>query len=169
MEPLLGTSAPKTLGDRAHILAGQIYHRSEQCLMAHSIRAVQSFLEENGKGRHWITITIGKPKRYLGRRAIAIINPDDTEIVVAEDIGFENQRLGIAHELAHLLMAKLAPFDEVKQEVREAGVTARAIIEGACSIFEKDLCMRHHGFYANAENRMKLLFPSLDGKIGPTA
>ena len=164
MEPLLGTSAPKTLGDRAHIFASQIYQLSEQCLMAHSIRSVQSFLEKNGKGRHWITITVGKPKRYLGRRAIAIINPDDTEIVVAEDIGFEHQRLGIAHELAHLLMAKLAPFSEVKQEVTEAGVTPKALIESACSIFEKDLCKRHHEFYSNEANRMKLLFPSLNGQ-----
>src|SRR5688572_29256071 len=95
-----------SLGELAHEYAKVVYRASESCLMAHSIRAVQAYLESTGHGRHWISIELAPSDRYLGKRAIAVIRPDETEILVARDIGFEHQRRGIAHELAHLLFVK---------------------------------------------------------------
>src|SRR5581483_9223424 len=95
------------IGDLAHRFAKEVYDTSTNCLMAHSIRAVQEFLIKHQKGRHWISIEMSQSKKYLGKRAIAVIRPNDTDILVADGIGLENQRRGIAHELGHLLFVKL--------------------------------------------------------------
>lgn len=136
--------------------------------MAHSIRAVQKYLELNGNGRHWITIKIAPTNRYLRRRAIAVISPDETDIIVANDIGFEQQRLAIAHELAHLLIVKLGPpASQAAAEAKEASVSFKEVVESACGIFEKDLCKRHHIFYSTEANRNRLLFHSLSAYPAP--
>ena len=169
MEPFNGDAAPLPLGDKARLFAKAVYQQSEQCLMAHSIRAVQAFLEAKGKGRHWISIKIAPTKRFLAKRAIAVITPDQTEIVVAGDITFEEQRLAIAHELSHLLFVKFGPgnFDAVRKEASDNHVTVKQLIESSCQVFEKELCKRHHLFYKNEANRTRLLFPSLEGYPEP--
>lgn len=136
--------------------------------MAHSIRAVQELLEGRGKGRHWITVTFAPIFTYLRRRAIARISPEETEIIVASEIDLEAQRLAIAHELAHLIFVKLGgSMSFVTKEAAEKQVTARALIEGACAIFEKDLCKRHHNFYITDGKRERLLFKTLKDYPSP--
>jgi hypothetical protein len=132
--------------------------------MAHSIRAVQEYLEAHGKGKHWISVTIAASDKYLGKRAIAVIRPDETEILVAQGIGFEHQRRGIAHELAHLLLHK---FGKSGGNNLPEGIDPQALIEDACGVFEKDLCKRHHLFYSKEDNRQRLLFHSLDDYPAP--
>jgi hypothetical protein len=143
------------LGDNAHSFAKEIYDLSESCLMAHSIRAVQSYLEENGKGRHWISLTPSKSGQLLPRRAFAMIKPQETDIIVNMTVELEHRRRGVAHELAHLLFVKFS-------NTRPPSLGRIDIAtEGACSTFEKDLCKRHHNFYSIEANLKKLLFTSL--------
>lgn len=143
------------MGDAAHAYAKEVYDLSESCLMAHSIRAIQRHLEEKGKGQHWISLTHTKAGQFLHRRAFAIIKPQYTDIVVNSTVEREQQRRGIAHELAHLIFVKL------RDSVPPLPGRINPIIESACDIFEKDLCKMHHDFYSKEENLKKLLFQSL--------
>ena len=146
------------LGDFAHLHAERVYGLSEKCLMAHSIRATQQLLEDSGVGRHWISITISKSQQYMGKRAISFIAPSETDILVDRTIGLENQRRAIAHELAHLVLRKLAS----RTIHPPPGYTNKQrAIEDACNIFEKELCARHHKFHTDEQNKTKVLFPSL--------
>jgi hypothetical protein len=143
------------LGDNAHAYAKKVYELSESCLMAHSIRSVQRYLEENGKGRHWISLTPTKSGQLLPRRAFAIIQPQQTDIIVNLTVEPEHQRRGIAHELGHLLFVKF--FHQRPPSLGRID----PITESACNVFEKDLCKRHHIFYSLEANLKKLLFNSL--------
>jgi len=150
------------LGDLAHDYAKSIYNLSEKCLMAHSIRSVQQFLEDKGKGKHWISIMMASSERYLGRRALAFIQPNQTEIFVDSHVELDHQRRGIAHELGHLLFVKF------NNSVPPSPMRIDPLMEDVCKTFEKDLCKRHHVFYCNQENLKRLLFQTLDDYPTPT-
>jgi hypothetical protein len=151
-------------GDQARKWANDVYTLSEKCLMAHSIRAVEEYIEKGlGDSQvmrppHRIKIRLCNSQKYLGRRALAAIDKvkGTTEIQVDKDIGFEQQRLAIAHELAHVLFAifigdgKFISFDTVT--------------ESACKLFEEILCVHHDRFYLRDLSYLR--FPSLWPKYG---
>lgn len=146
---------------QAHEWAAEIYALSEQCLMSHSIRAVEKYIEEKLENPiyrqpHRIRVLIAQPQRYFHKRAIAFIHVGRSEILVDSEanIGFEQQRLAIAHELGHILFAK--GKHGKNRIVRDRDT------ESACGIFEKDLCRRHNEFYKKEANIKRLLFSSLD-------
>lgn len=148
------------IGEEAHRLAEEIYARSKTCLMAHSIRSMEGFLAAKLGRQHSIKLTIANTHRFLGKRALAFIRPDHTDILVSgkEAIGFEHQRLAIAHELAHILF-------HFYQEITDSPAPLNHSVEeveGGCSIFEKHLCMKHHDFYLKPETIKEILFHSLD-------
>lgn len=150
-------------GDQAHQWAREIYDLSERCLMAHSIRAVERYIEEtldNALYRqpHRIKVIEAKPLMYFRKRAIAFIHVGWSDILVDSEanIGFEQQRLAIAHELAHILFAKCK--HGTNRIVRDVET------ESACAIFEKELCRLHSNFYKDERNVKRLIFHSLDGE-----
>jgi Zn-dependent peptidase ImmA (M78 family) len=146
------------IGDFSHQTAKKVYELSELCLMAHSIRAVQMLLEQNGVPKYWVNIKLSASWKYIGKRAMAVIMPNEADILVDGSISLEDQRKGIAHELAHVLCAKLA--SRTISSPHGYAYKAKAI-EDACKIFEEELCARHHKFYTTDQNKPKLLFPSL--------
>jgi len=142
-------------GDQAHDWANEIFSLSEKCLMAHSIKAVEVWVDRErmatGKNNHFsIRVRLGHAKKYLGRRAIAVINGDHAEIQVDSEIGHEYQRLAVAHELAHILFW-------VKKKVQSYDVDT----ESACGVFEKALCKKHDEFYSDPKNIARLRFSSI--------
>jgi hypothetical protein len=148
-------------GDQAHTWAGEIYTLSTQCLMAHSVRAVEHYLEHridnlDHRRPHRINITESTPMFYLGKRAVAYIFVGRTEIKVDKDLGFEEKRMAIAHELGHVLFAKSNFGNNTIAVDRDT--------EDSCKIFEKALCKHHHDFYCDPNNISRIKFPSLDEK-----
>ncbi len=145
-------------GQQAHQWAQEIYSISEKCLMAHSIRAVEECVERKRQVPFRIRIKQSPTQKYLGRRALAFIKPMAAEIKVGMELDFENRRLGIAHELAHILFVSLYGNGKT--------IAFDKPTEDACAIFEKQLCSRHDKFYANEENIKKLRFQSLWAEFG---
>jgi hypothetical protein len=148
-------------GDQAHKWAAEIYDLSTKCLMAHSIRAVERYIEEflgssEFRLAHRIKVTESNPMFYMGKRAIAYISVGRTEIKVDAELGFEAKRLAIAHELGHILFAKSRDGDNL--------IVRNQDTESSCGIFEKQLCKRHHLFYSDPDNITHIKFPSLFAK-----
>lgn len=146
-------------GDQAHKWAEEVYNLSKQCLMAHSVRAVEYYIEhklDNAELRlpHKIKVTESSPLMYLGKRAIVYISAVKTEIQVDKDLGFENKRMAIAHELGHILFAKCKGGNNK--------ISKDLDTESACQIFERHLCTLHHQFYKDPLNIARIKFPSLD-------
>ncbi len=144
-------------GDQAHTWAKEIYSIAAESVLAGSIRAVEQFIEEkidNPKSRfaHRIRVVEGDVLKYVGKRALAYIAVGGTRITVDRSLEAEHRRRAVAHELAHVLFAKSNWGDGKIVTDRET--------EEACVIFEKDLCKRHHEFYANPANVEKLKFSS---------
>jgi len=157
-------------GKFAHEKALEIFLASQECLMAHSIRAVEKHIQQC----RFTPASVGYSIRLFVRKrfaaevrtqAKAFIQEHRADIVVDADIGIEYQRRAIAHELGHILLAMY--------RYRQGETLARQssqLIEDACDIFERDLCKRHHNYYCDPANDHKFLFPSLDGHIvGPSA
>ena len=149
-------SSSPDLGDFAHAKAEVIFDLSAECLMAHSVRAVEEYFSRLGRS---FSIRIQVRKNFAAKaqsQALAYIFHDRARIVVDEDIGKEYQRRSIAHELGLIMVA----FEE---QLTTGKLSRRAdrYAEDACSIFEKDLCARHHKFNSDENLRHHQLFPSL--------
>jgi hypothetical protein len=145
------------VGDFARSEALKIFNLSTSCLMAHSIRATELCLQNDGFP---YTIKV-QPRKNLaakvGSRATAFIRTSAAHIFVDGDIELEQQRLAVAHELGHILIA-MDRFKGTQKIERRADV----LTEDACRLFESELCRRHDEFYANDSNiRAKCLFHSL--------
>lgn len=144
------------LGEFARTAAQDIFTLTKSCLMAHSITAVENHLEKSGRSfsiRVKIKVNFAAKARANAR---AFIFPDRATIIVDDSIGKEWQRRAIAHELGHVVVA----FEEQEH----TGKLARRVdqlTEDACSIFEKDLCARHHKYNMAEENRKEILFHTL--------
>lgn len=144
------------LGDLAHSKAEEIFNLSTECLMSHSVRAVEEYFFRRGRS---FSIRIQIRKNFAAKaqsQALAYIFHNMAKIVVDEDIGKEFQRRSIAHELGHIVVA----FEEL---LTTGKLSRRAdkYAEDACTIFEKDLCARHHRFNSDDGLRHHQLFPSL--------
>ena len=144
-------------GDFAHSAAKDIFDLSSECLMAHSVRAVEEHLAR--LGRQMFAIRVRTRRNFAAKAqspALAYIFSSRADIVVDADIGKEWQRRAIAHELGHIVIA----FEEHKHNGKLKR-RADALVEGACSIFEQDLCARHHKFNSDNNLRKQQLFVSL--------
>ena len=125
--------------------------------MAHSVRAVEEHLAR--LGRHLYAIRIRVRHNFAAKvrsPAQAHIFSNKADILVDAGLGKECQRRAIAHELGHIVIA----FEEF-QHNGKLKRRADAFVEGACLIFEEDLCTRHHKFNKANENRPQQLFSSL--------
>jgi len=144
-----------TKGDKARKWAADVYALSLDCLMAHTLRAAEQYIERTTGLPHRIKI---KKSAYLGRRALAFIDVPigGSLILYNTDIGFEDQRKAIAHEVCHIL------FEKDNGAVRGNNRIFDPETESACGIFEKDLCKKHSDFYKNEANVKRLIFRSLD-------
>jgi hypothetical protein len=153
-----------------HAKALEIFNISEACLMAHSIRAVEEYIQElkvkhglvhpQGSSKYSIRFQIKKGfKSKLGSSARAFIHITHTDIYLDSEMTPELMRRGIAHELGHIVIAMEKRV--VNNEPLERQKSS--YFEDACQIFEKDLCKRHHNHYEDPTRHPKFLFPSLDG------
>jgi len=143
-------------GDFARGKATEIYNLSLACLMAHSIRAAEKQIQLGGRDYAVRLHVRTKFAQKAGSRARAYIQDHRADIMVDADLGREYQRLAIAHEIGHILIA----LEQVNRNGRlDAPVTEE--IEGACKLFEKALCKQHDGFYADAKNIAACRFHTL--------
>lgn len=137
--------------------AKKIYEFSTNCLMAHSIRAVEQFLKQTYKFDTKIVLAEhAKVRSDTGRMSccsVAQNNGDKTYILVQKDDNFERsrKRFCVAHELYHVIWS-----------VASAQTSPRTqMTESACDVFANDLCRLHDEFYADSANLAKLRFHGL--------
>lgn len=137
---------------KAGARALEIYKLSTDCLMAHSIRAVERYLlEKYGFNTQIILAVENWMRADLGRvsvSSVAVENGGITYIYVQDDIGFNQQRFCIAHELYHVIwsIGSSEPSDHDHSKNTE----------GCCDCFANDLCLQHHRFYDDPKNIDKL-------------
>lgn len=133
---------------KAEARAKEIYKLSEDCLMAHSIRAVEKHLLEKYDFNTQIVVAIEDWLRTdLGRVSgcsVPASSGDVTYIYVQNDLEFNMQRFCIAHELYHVLWSVGST---------EPGDHSRSVdAEELCDCFANDLCLQHRKFYEKIEN-----------------
>jgi len=145
------------LGDVAQKSAQEIYELCSQCLMAHSIRAVELVVQKRVLN-YTVIIRLGSHVQEMaGKRALVDIDFGRSVIYVEKAITFDEQRMAVAHELGHILLAfhMHKPGDKLS---RLPGKMAN----DAAGVFEHDLCLKHHRFYCDPANIEKLKFKSFD-------
>jgi hypothetical protein len=123
--------------EAAQNLAAVIYNLSEQCLMAHTIRAVEWYVtREYQKPRYSIVLQVeaGVNKRW-GAKSWALLRPESAVILIDEDLSRDQKRVCVAHECYHVLeQFRLRKSDQHR-------------IEDICDQFANDLCKKHDKFY----------------------
>src|ERR1035437_4222580 len=93
------------LSDVAQKSAQQIYELCAQCLMAHSVRAVELVVQQRVLN-YTVIIRIGSHvKEIAGKDALVDIDFGRSVIYVESAITFDEKRMAIAHELGHILLA----------------------------------------------------------------
>lgn len=163
--------ASKEFGDAdvAREIAGSVFDHSTECLMAHSIRAVERYLGSFKYRVHVSLNVLGTEKmRSLFPRdkegldylqsgcsvpRVLVRNPSKFQraiIWVNGDGGHNNTRLRIAHELYHVVWSVMGIGETKTKRSREA--------EEVCDIFARTLCKKHDQFYEKPENIGKLRF-----------
>jgi|GEM_PF-3546390 len=146
------------LANFASSSAGKIFELSKQCLMAHSARAVETYVaKQYNLGNYPIKIHIRDGYAAKAQSfAKAIISVEWCSIFIDSSLGKERQRRAIAHELGHVILA----FEKRKESGRLERASDR-LSEDGCGIFEEELCALHHRFNSDPNHRHEVLFPSL--------
>jgi hypothetical protein len=115
-------------------LAEVIYNLSQQCLMAHTLRACEFHIaSEYNKNRFPITLTI--EKSTLGKKSWVLVTGDYAAIFIEENLSRDQQRVCIAHECYHILEF----FRPIKSHHPK--------IEDISDEFANGLCKKHNEFY----------------------
>lgn len=155
----LGFSEP----DKAAELANEIYDLSKDCWMAHSIRAVEAYLQR--RYNFYTRIILKRDTRTLafyGRRSwcspskahngITFIYVDDSP-----DLEKTWKRFCVAHELYHVIWSVADPASAIRPRTNAPNPQSRKF-EIACDEFANALCKLHHEFYSNDQNIKEILF-----------
>jgi len=138
-------------------VAQKIYSLSTDCLMAHSIRAVEDYLLEAYRFDTKIVLKFNKNVLPdMGRMSwcsVASTTGGRTYIFVQDNEGWERtkKRFCIAHELYHVIWS-----------VGSARTSKRGIeAESLCDLFANDLSRKHDAFYADSNNLANIRFQGL--------
>src|ERR1700744_5696656 len=120
-------------------LAHQIYNTSFECLMAHSIRAVEKYLRDFHNFDTQIVLEPNKNVRddtgRLSWCSVASNSGNITYIYFQEDADLEKsrKRFCIAHELYHVIWSVGS----------SSSVPRDKAVESTCDVFANDLCRMH--------------------------
>lgn len=132
-------------------LAEVIYSQSERCLMAHTLRAVESFIAKEYQKPHFtiaLQVEQGVQARWKSKSWI-IIRPNDAIILIDEGLSRDQKRVCIAHECYHLL-----------DQFRPNRSDPKAI-EEICDHFANALCEQHNKFYRDPQKIAQCQFNGL--------
>jgi Zn-dependent peptidase ImmA (M78 family) len=137
----------------AENLANVIYNLSEQCLMAHTLRAAESHIRrETGNKSFSIILEIDdKITSRLQKKSHTTYAPqlNNACVVVAPHLDHDQKRVCIAHEVYHII------------EHFKAEKTAPKDVEPVCDHFANALCLQHNAFYKDPEKIKKCQFGKL--------
>lgn len=143
-------------GDAARSIAERVYALSEECLMAHSIRAVERYLLETYRIHTPIVLKLHpQALTEFGRLSfcsVATATGFPTVIWVQSDADHNHRRFCIAHELYHVICAISSSSESVPRS---------RYIEDVCDLFANELCRRHHEFHIKPETQARLRFDGL--------
>jgi hypothetical protein len=129
-----------------------LYNLSEQCLMAHTLRAVEMYIRNEYKKLIFpivLQVEKGVRARFRGSKSWTIVTDYNAYISVDEELSHDQKRVCIAHECFHIL-----EFFRPTKSNRER-------IEEICDIFANKLCEKHHQFYSEPANIEKCKFHGL--------
>ncbi len=142
--------------DSAREVANEVYSLSEQCLMAHSIRAVEKYLLEKYAFPTQIILEISdnvvSDMDRLSWCSPAQNKGDKTFIFVDREWGDQDQRrFCVAHELYHIIwsVASVTPPDRSRNG------------EEVCDIYANRLCELHNEFNTDTAKRASLIFTKI--------
>lgn len=140
----------------ASSLANDVYANSKKCLMAHSIRAAESYLFDRYNVVHHIRVI---PKVFGSRKSYCLPGPNISRIHVNPNLLHDEKRFCIAHELYHVLHKIEATLNEniqllpdLPDDAKGSGITSQVFSEQLCDLFAKDLCDKHNAFYQQSKN-----------------
>jgi hypothetical protein len=134
--------------------AQEIYGLSKDCLMAHSIRAVELYVSQKLSHKHHIVL-IGGPRSVVSpnKNSWCLPGKPTSRIWVDDTLIHDEKRFCIAHELYHVIL-EVSPLDDAKLEAvaKEHAITKDEFVEQLCDVFARDLCAEHDKFYRNPAN-----------------
>jgi hypothetical protein len=135
----------------AENISGVIYNLSEQCLMAHTLRAVEWHItREYNKNEFPIILTVedGVIDRWRSK-SWTIVTADSAHVFIEQSMSRDQKRVCIAHEAYHVLEF----FRPVKSD--------KSRIEDICDHFANDLCGKHDAFYRDPVKVKSCIFGKL--------
>ena len=135
----------------AENISGVIYNLSEQCLMAHTLRAVELHItREYNKNEFPIILVVedGVIKRW-NSKSWTFVTADCAYIWIEQELSRDQKRVCIAHEAYHVLEF----FRPVKSD--------KSRIEDICDQFANDLCRKHDLFYRDPDKVKTCMFNGL--------
>ena len=145
----------KDLPSLCAMAADEVYAISRDCLMAHSIRAVEFYVSHKLQKPHHIILMEDAQDFVLKKSwcAPGIPVSHTSRIWVDPSLPHDEKRFCIAHELYHIVLS-VSPLDEALLEAtaKECGVHPKVYIEHLSDKFARDLCNQHHGFYCDPKN-----------------
>jgi hypothetical protein len=131
--------------DTAELTAQRIYDSSTECLMAHSIRAVERHLREVFQFNTQIVLT-PCPDVFtdMGRLSWSSVASNSGHLTFIrywdnKDLDKNHKRFCIAHELYHIIWSIATAAD----------VPRTPEVEKMCDHFANELCRHHDKFYAD--------------------
>ena len=150
-------SSPE-LADKAIALSEEVFFRGRECLLAHAVRAVEQLVSERQAREGFPIDIVVRPDviAQQGRTAVLFLTHDNARITVDSGLSIEQQRMNVAHELGHILLA----FEMLGNGM---GLPNRANPEHEqwCKDFQKHLCMLLHHLYSTTNYTKQNEFPSL--------
>jgi hypothetical protein len=135
----------------AENFAGVIYNLSEQCFMAHTLRAVECHItREYNKTEFPIILVVedGVQSRW-NSKSWSFPTGTCAYIWVDEKLDRDQMRVCIAHEAYHII------------EYFRPTKSSREHLEEVCDKFANELCTQHDAFYKNPEKVKKCEFGRL--------
>jgi len=154
---------PTKGGEEAIALAKIIYNYSQDCLMAHSIRAFQQHILEKYHAHYDIVILKRKGLFTItGKKSTLNFFSTGVFVLVDADEPHDQQRACIAHEIYHLILAAkyISGNDDDQHKLMKKLPSCREV-EDICDVFANDLCTLHHKFYESDEAVKKGIFHNL--------
>jgi len=129
--------------------ARTIYQETTACLMAHSIRAVQTYLKRYHKAKQISVHLVPKMHESIERYSWLVDNGgDEAKIWVDADQPTDRKRICIAHELYHILLWSDPSVSDIP---KNAAMSEKDAEEEFCDLFANRLCRAHDDFYRSGD------------------
>lgn len=145
-------------------MAQLIFDTATDCLMAHSIRAFQTYIWRKFHAQCDIVLQVkhNVKRMFFGKKSWTLLIQNGAILMVDCDETPDQQRVCIAHELYHLIIsANAAKGNHSNQHKVLAPIQHGKSIEDVCDLFANELCTKHNDFYKSGDAQKRGVFHNL--------